>query len=320
MKAYYNFIGIDIGRRSFFVSVQGRTETREFDNNSKGIKAFIKTYKAILPNSLTILEATGNYEFELLYKLCEYDYPVHRADTRKVKNFKRSYGNHAKTDKIDAIALAQYGFERYKTLALFVPQSKVALQLYSMVQRRIDLVKMRVAEKNRFKAPANEAIRDSCTKMIEVLTQEITAVTAAIMEMIKGDEISKIKFQTLLTVPGIGEITAAELLVLLPELGHLPRRQISSLVGVAPIARESGSYTGYRRTGHGRNGAKPVLFMSAMAARRSKSSLGEFYNRLMEKGKKKMVAIVALMRKILVIANARLRDLIKEHSLNSVSV
>lgn len=320
MKSYHNFIGIDIGRRSFSVSVHGRSEVREFENNSKGIKAFLKTYRAILPDSLSILEATGNCELELLYQLCDKGYPVHRADTKKVKNFKRSYGKLAKTDKIDALALAQYGFERCKTLALFVPQTKRALELYSLVQRRMDLVKMNAAEKNRLKAPANESIRDSCSKMITVLGEEIATVTAVIMEMIDSDELSKLKFQALLTVPGIGKITAAELLVLLPELGNIPRRQLCSLVGVAPIARESGSYIGYRRTGHGRNGAKPVLFMSAMAARRSKSSLGAFYDRLLESGKKKMVAIVALMRKILVIANARLRDALKEHQLSNASI
>nr|WP_232505600.1 transposase [Legionella clemsonensis] len=105
-------------------------------------------------------------------------------------------------------------------------------------------------------------------------------------------------------------MTANELLVLLPELGTLSRRQIASLAGVAPIANESGTYKGYRATGHGRSAIKPILFMAAMAARNSNSSLKTFYHRLVNSGKKKMVAITALMRKIIVIANARLKPLV----------
>ena len=119
----------------------------------------------------------------------------------------------------------------------------------------------------------------------------------------------KKKRDVLLTVPGIGKIIAHELLVLLPELGTLNRRQVASLVGVAPIARDSGQFKGYRKTGHGRMGIKPSLFLAAMAARRSKTNLKDFYESLIARGKKKMVALTALMRKIIVIANARLKSL-----------
>ena len=117
------------------------------------------------------------------------------------------------------------------------------------------------------------------------------------------------KKEVLKTIPGVGEVTANHLLVLLPELGTLNRKQIASLTGLAPIANDSGKFKGYRATGHGRAGIKPILFMAAMAARNSNSSLKSFYNRLVDAGKKKMVALTALMRKIIVMANAKVRDL-----------
>ena len=115
--------------------------------------------------------------------------------------------------------------------------------------------------------------------------------------------------KVLKTIPGIGEITAQELLALMPELGSLTRRQAASLAGVAPRANESGKFKGYRSTGRGRESVKPSLFLSAMAARNSKSELKTFYENLMKRGKKKMVAVTALMRKIIVIANARLKEI-----------
>lgn len=130
-----------------------------------------------------------------------------------------------------------------------------------------------------------------------------------INQIIENDAVLKKKKEVLKTIPGVGEVTANYLLVLLPELGVLNRKQIASLTGLAPIANDSGQFKGYRATGHGRTGVKPILFMAAMAARNSNSWLKSFYNRLVEAGKKKIVALTALMRKIIVIANARIRDL-----------
>lgn len=127
-------------------------------------------------------------------------------------------------------------------------------------------------------------------------------------QIIETDAVLKEKKAVLKTIPGVGEVTAVNLLILVPELGTLNRKQIASLTGLAPIANDSGQFKGYRATGHGRAGVKPILFMAAMAARNSNSWLKSFYNRLIEAGKKKMVALTALMRKIIIIANARIRD------------
>lgn len=310
MTLYNNFVGVDIGKFSFVVAIHGQKQVKEYDNDSSGIKSFIKDYQKYLSQGLCILETTGGYEMRLVLTLCEAGYSVHRANTRKVKHFIRSLGNSAKTDKLDSKALALYGYERGARLECFTPQSQQALALYELVQRRQDLKRLLVAEKNRLKAPRANLVQESCRVMIETINQQVLLITAQINALIEQDPGLKAKKEILKSIPGIGDITANELLVLLPELGTLSRRQIASLAGVAPMANDSGTFKGYRATGHGRSDIKPILFMAAMAARNSNSSLKSFYNRLIEAGKKKMVALTAVMRKIIVIANARLKPVI----------
>lgn len=320
MSLYQNFIGIDIGKFSFVVALHDTKTVKEYDNNSQGIRAFMRDFKNKLPKSLVILETTGGYEMDLLLSLCDKNYPVHRANTRKVKNFIPSFGNKAKTDALDAKALALYGYERHERLELFTPVSKNQRTLYSLVQRRKDLKQILVAEKNRIKAPQASAILDSFCFMIEALTNQIVQITKQIEALIECDDAFKLRVKILKTVPGIGNITAQELLALMPELGTLDRRQVASLAGVAPRANDSGKFRGYRATAAGRECLKPVLFLSAMAARNSHSPLKAFYENLIKRGKKKMVALVALMRKIIVIANARLRDLLEGKLVNENKV
>lgn len=308
MEVYTNFIGIDIGKLNFVVAMHGSKKIAEYENTFEGIDSFLKDYRSVLAKSFIVLETTGGYEMRLLLTLCDKGFAVHRANTRKVKNFIRSLGNGAKTDQLDGKALALYGYERHARLECFKPQSKQSLELYELVQRCSDLKCMLVAEKNRLQAPRADYIKESCELMIKALAEQIETLTARINQIIENDSILKKKKEVLQTIPGIGNLTANYLLVLIPELGTLNRKQIASLTGLAPIANDSGLYKGYRATGHGRAGIKPILFMSAMAARNSNSSLKGFYNRLVDAGKKKIVALTALMRKIIVIANARIRD------------
>ncbi len=309
MSIYHNFIGIDIGKFSFTVAAYGKHPVKEYENTSSGISTFFKEFKKEISKALVILEATGGYETELLLTLCDKDIAVHRANTRKVKSFIRSFGNAAKTDSLDAKALALYGCERHKILDLFVPASPHLLTLYTLVQRRHDLRKLLVAEKNRAKGPKAAPILDSCQVIIETVNKQIELISSKIEELIGKDPVLLERQKVLMTIPGVGKIIAQELLTLMPELGTLNRKQIASLAGLAPRANDSGKYQGYRSTGHGRQGVKPMLFLAAMAARNSHSHLKEFYNNLVNRGKKKMVALTALMRKIIVIANARLKEL-----------
>lgn len=310
MKSYNNFIGIDIGKFNFVVAVHGKKSSKEYENTPSGIDTFINECEKELSGALCVLEPTGGYELRLLLALCERNYAVHRAHTRQVKNFIRSLGNGAKTDNLDAYYLSLYGYERSEMLTRFCPQSREASTLYELVQRRRDLKQMLVAEKNRYQSPRSESVKEGIQAHIDFLQSEMEGITKEIELLIERDNVLKERRKILKTIPGIGNIISYELLISLPELGQLSRREIASLVGVAPISRDSGKYKGYRRTGHGREGVKPLLYLAAMAARNSKSHLKIFYEHLISKGKSKMVALTALMRKIIIIANARLKNVV----------
>lgn len=260
MTKYTNFIGIDIGKFTFVVVQHGLKNTQEFPNTPSGIQTFIRQYKKIFPSTLCILETTGGYEMRLLLALCDKHIAVHRANARNVKYFIRSFGTGAKTDALDAKALALYGHERGDRLDLFTPPSKDMFSLYELTQRRQDLKKMLVAEKNRLKAPRTETVKASCQKMIQTIDKQIEEITTDINKLIASNPEFHGKKEALKTIAGIGDIIANDLVVLLPELGRLNRRQIAALSGLAPQAKDSGQFMGYRATGHGRNGIRPVLF------------------------------------------------------------
>lgn len=309
MTIYQNFIGIDIGKFNFVVAIHGNKNSKEYTNNADGIHKFIVENKPILSRSLCIIETTGGYEMKLLLTLYSNGISIHRANTRKVKNFIYSYGNRAKTDRLDSRALALYGFERHSILELFVPKSEIDSALYELVGRRNDLKQMLTAEKNRLQAPRTNLSKSSCQIMIKTISDEIKSITSDINNLIECNELLRARKEVIKSIPGVGDIVANELLVLLPEAGYLNRRQIASLAGLAPRSNESGVCQGYRKIAHGRDVIKPILFLAAMAARNSNSELRRFYEKLISNGKKKKVALVALMRKIVVIANAKLRDL-----------
>ena len=238
MTLYTNFFGIDIGKFSFVVSLHGAKSITEFDNSPAGITKFIEKNAERLQGSLCIVETTGGYELELVYALLNKGYKVHRADTRKVKNFIRSFGSSAKTDALDAKALAKYGFERHAQLDLFKTQSTKSLELFQLVQRRNDLKANIIAEKNRLKAPGGDLVKDSIILVLEVLNNQLDIITNKIQIIIDNSAELKEKQKTLMSIPGIGSIVSFELMILMPELGKLCRRKIASLAGVAPRAND----------------------------------------------------------------------------------
>lgn len=315
---YQHFIGIDISKKSFSAALYGDSKACSFENNHAGLECFKKTYDAHLSNALVVLEATGGYESESLQYLQKEQIAVHRANARKVKYFIRSLGVSGKSDHIDAIGLARYAAERHAVLEVFVenPHKK----LLKWTERRDDLSQMLVQEKNRLKAPDQADLANSFKKIIALLEAEIASIDKGIEDFFATHADLEDKRQVLETIPGIGKIVSAKLLALLPELGRLDRKTVASLAGVAPHPYESGQKIGYRPTRGGRPGVKRTLFIAALSACKSKSHLGDFYRKLtQESGKKKMVALVAVMRKIVVIANARVKEFdqkefLKKHS------
>jgi transposase len=221
MSLYTNFFGIDIGKFNFVISLHGAKSTREYENSAAGIAEFIAEHRDILPNSLCVLETTGGYELEVLYSLIAQGFKVHRADTRKVKSFIRSFGISAKTDALDAKALACYGQERCEKLELFAPHSHEAMELFQLVQRRSDLKMTLVAEKNRLQSPSTKLIKDTMLILIDAVNKQLELITNKIEFIINNNHELKKKKDILKTIPGIGDIIAFELLVLLPELGDV---------------------------------------------------------------------------------------------------
>jgi transposase len=154
MKRYQNFVGIDIGKFNFVVAIHGTHSTFEYENSSSGIAGFMTTHQDVLSNhAFCVVETTGGCEQALLYSFAGANYPIHQADTRKVKNFIRSFGHAAKTDALDAKALALYGYGRSHMLECFKAKSEESVKLFQLVQRRNDLKQMLIAEKNRKQAP-----------------------------------------------------------------------------------------------------------------------------------------------------------------------
>lgn len=317
--SYQSFIGIDIGKNEFVAALHGEKSAGVHPNTPEGSAEFLKLFSNKLDDSLVVLESTGGYENEVLLYLVKHGIKVHRADTRKVKNFIRSYGQKGKTDKIDALALASYAHERHSGLELFKPNELYQTKLKSLEERRLDLKQMLVQEKNRQKSPLSIYSLKSIRSVIDCLEEQIEITTQEIVEIIKSNEELSKKKAELKSVPGIGEITANTLLALVPELGSLNRKEIASLCGLAPYPKQSGTKTWYSRTLGGRRNLRPILFLAAMGARRTKTPLSEFYERLEKNGKKKMVALVALMRKIIVIANAKIRDLMRAANQENIS-
>lgn len=299
------FLGCDVGKTEIAVFDSRDGTSRTLPNRPKPLAAFAARLD---DTCLVICEATGGYETALLAALTGAGRAVHRADARKVKAFIRSYGTLAKTDPLDARALARYGAERHARLARWQPPEPVRARLQALVATRHDLVAERVATRNRLAAPGAEAVGAYLRPVLACLETQIAAIEAEIAALIRTDPGLRRDVDTLRTLKGLGPVTAATLIALMPELGHITRRQAASLAGLAPHPRQSGGADGYRRTRGGRPEVKRALFMAALTAAKHDPGLSQTYQRLRANAKKPLVALVAVMRKIVVIANARLRD------------
>jgi len=306
---YTHFIGIDIAKESFDAALHGSAaKPLRFQNCGEGFAAFVKAFKSQLTSALVVMEATGGYEAALLAFLLAKGIAVHRADPLTAKHFIRSLRKHAKTDKLDAAALARYGAERHATLALFTLKDEAQEQLGALLSRRQDLILMRNAESTRLAHPRYAKLKASLTAVIKALDGQLKAIEEEIGKIIKQSRALAAKVAVMTSVIGIGPKTAALLAGFMPELGTLNRRKAASLAGCAPHPKDSGAFKGYRATTGGRAIVKRALFMAALSARKSNPALRAFYERLVQNGKKPMVAMTAVMRKLIVILNAMLRD------------
>lgn len=297
------FIGCDVGKEEIVVFDSRGQATTRIANTPDALACFAATLD---PEALVICEATGGYEAALLETLVTAGRTVHRADARKVKAFIRSFGTLGKNDALDARAIARYGEERHHQLPRWQPADKDRLQLSALVLTRQDMIASRTAWRNRRKAPG--ALAAMIDPICQTFDEQIRAADAAIKTLLDTCQKLKRAFTTLRTIKGMAAVSAPALLALMPELGTLNGKQAAALAGLAPHPNQSGSRDGYRPIRGGRPDVRKILFMAALSAAKHDPQLKPFYQRLVANGKKRIVAITAVMRKIIIIANARLRD------------
>lgn len=258
---------------------------------------------------VVVFEATGGYEADAALALSRHGIPVAVMNPRQVHHFARAKGYLAKTDKIDARMIAEFG-ALMKVEPQVLPDEEQR-HLRELVGRRRQLISMLTAEKNRRAKTRDELVEGSIDALITVLKRQISDLDDDIAGVMKNSSVYSEKAELLQSVPGIGPATTSVLLAELPELGTVSNKRIATLVGVAPLNRDSGTLRGKRTIWGGRGRVRAALYMAAIVAIRYNEPLKAVYLRLVEAGKPKMTAVVALMRKLLVTLNALLRK--KQH-------
>jgi transposase len=299
------FVGIDVSKDRLDVCVRPTGAAFAVARDGKGLEELVRRMKAVAP-ALIAVEATGGYETVVAAALAGAGLPLAVVNPAQIRYFARALGKRAKTDPLDAQVIAHFA-EAAKPDPRPVADEQ-AQMLSDLVARRRQIIEMIVAEKQREKRATNRRLRKGIARLIAVLEKEITSVDTDIDGLVRGSPVWREKEDLLASVPGIANKTARTLLAELPELGTLDRRRIASLAGVAPFTRQSGAWKGKTMIGGGRAPVRSALFICAMVGARYNPLLKAFYQRLLAAGKPKMVALIAVARKLLTILNAVLRD------------
>lgn len=297
-------VGVDVAKASFDVGLGVDGEVCQFSNNDEGFEGLQERLREF-DVRLVVMEATGGYEAQLAASLQAAGYEVSVVNARQARDFARSMGYLAKTDRIDAAALTQFAHvidTHPKRRSFIAPLPDPGREyLAALVTRRRQLNEMLTAERNRL-SMGHRASRKSIEIIIKALKRQLEDIEA---EMTRHIQENHADLGALLeSAKGIGGNTAAMIIAHLPELGRLSSRQISKLVGVAPLNRDSGRHRGKRSVFGGRESVRTALYMPTLTAIRCNPVIRRFYQRLVTAGKPKMVAVIASMRKLLVILNA----------------
>lgn len=299
------YVGIDVSKDRLDVHVASSGDYFTVARDSKGLDALIERLK-VMDVHLVAVEATGGYETIVAAAIGGAGLPLAVVNPAQVRQFARALGKRAKTDPIDAAVIARFA-AAVKPEPRIAPD-KEALVLAELVARRRQIVEMAASERQRRKLARNNQVCRSLDRHIALLERELSDVDKEIGTLVRASALWREKEDLLASVPGIGTTTARLLIAELPELGTLTRRQIASLVGVAPFTRQSGVWKGKAMIAGGRGNVRSALFVCALVASRSNAVLKAFYRRLLDAGKPKMVALTAVARKLLIILNAILRD------------
>ena len=300
-NAFETYWGIDVSKEWLDIAIEGSVS--RIGQTKAAVKNFIKKNKADTEKILAVLESTGGYEQLVACCLSEAGIVVHIAHPNKVKAFTRAKGRLAKTDKIDAQLLKEYGSFINLSEIRELP-SEMQTKLQSLGSRLGQLKAMHHQESCRLGIAFNGLIKKSINGMLRIIKKEIKEVQESILALINADTELKEKFNLLRSMKGVGPALAMILITDLPELGEANKKEIAVLVGVAPITNQSGQKTGKAITKYGRSSVRKTLYMAALTASRHNVKLAHFYEKLREKGKQPKVALVAVMRKMIVILNA----------------
>ncbi|KJS20392.1 MAG: transposase [Hoeflea sp. BRH_c9] len=303
------FVGIDISKSSFDICVLPEARFESFANDGVGIARFLAFLAGLDGIERLVLEPTGGYERGLVDALLAADLPVARVNAKQIRQFARACGRLSKTDRIDAFVLADYA--RRMESKVLRPSSPAQATLIELVSRYRQLSHMIVQEKNRREkanSKADARARAWIEETLAFLLAQRQAVVEAMEACLACDEDLNLKVKVLMSLKGIGLRTACVLMAGLPELGTMNKAQIAKLVGVAPINRDSGQMRGKRMIAGGRKPIRDALYVAALPAIRFDPHMKSVFERLKAKGKPGKVALVAVMRRMIIILNARMRD------------
>ena len=297
------FIGIDVSKAWVDVAVRPTGEAWRVDQDQAGVEALVFRLQAMSPQCI-VMEATGGYEAPIAAALGAAGLPVAVVNPRQVRDFARSQGKLAKTDRLDAAVIAHFGQASGVTgQALRSPEARA---LEGLVARRRQIIRMRTAEQQR-RQRALPVVREGIEEVIALLNRQVKEIDDELGRRLRESPLWREREDLLRSVPGIGPATVFNLLAELPELGSLDRREAAAVVGVAPLNRDSGKHRGSRRCWGGRGRVRAALYMAALVGVRCNPTLQEFYERLLRAGTPKKVALTACMRKLLTILNAMLK-------------
>lgn len=299
------YLGLDVAKAAVELASEPPGLSGQFASDPGGLSALVQTCQA-QPVTLIVLEATGGYEAPVVAALVTAGLPVAVVKPRQVRDFAKALGRWAKTDRIDAQVLALFG-ARVRPSPRPLPDDATQ-ELEALLTRRRQLLEMLHAERQRRPRARGRVVRRSLDTHIRWLERQVIDTDAMLEAAIQASPVWRVQDELLQSVPGVGPTLARTLLGLLPELGQLDRHHIAALVGVAPLARDSGTLRGRRTCWGGRPAVRTVLYMAALTAARWNPVLHEFYQRLRAAGKPAKVALTAVARKLLVLLNAILRD------------
>lgn len=297
-------IGVDTGKLQLDIYIRPLDVFFTVPNNEKGIKQALTTIKKHNPQRI-VIEATGRLEMPFVLACTEAKLPIVRANPVHIKRFAGAIGRRAKNDRLDAQLIAHYG-EAIKPDLTVIKAKNIRL-MSDLVIRRNQLLAMQTMEKNRIQILPKH-LHSTMTPILTAIKNQVSKIENKLVKLIEDCPEYQTKNTLLQSVPGIGNIAAASIISNVPELGYITNKQAASLIGVAPITRESGRYKGKRVIQGGRAQVRTVLYMAMMSAMQCNPVFKDTYARLLEAGKPKKVAIIACVRKMVVILNSMLRD------------